>query len=396
LRVLHLNDHAVVKGGVESYLHRLLPRLKKAGDEVLLAHGVGEAVDFLPCVELKGLSSPYRRDEKSVAERLHSVIRDFRPDRIHIHNSYNPAAIRISVALVPTILHLHDYRYICPASSFYFRRAKRSCGLSCSAACFAIGPVLGCQTPRPAEALGFYRRVQTVKELVPRFHAVLANSNYVRDRFLMGTEHGGNVSTLHYFVEEVSVPEAAGESAQESDETHPYVLFVGRVREDKGVFDFIRAVAKMRGIRGKIIGAKDDESSNRIHDCAVKAGCGDRIDIEGWMSRDEVRLAMRRAVAVIFPSRWQEPFGLVGVEAMLQQTPVIATRVGGVPDWLEDRENGFLVEVGDTKAIAERAMQIAGDDALRSRMGERGLQLCRERFGIDEHIAILRASYQGI
>jgi glycosyltransferase involved in cell wall biosynthesis len=84
---------------------------------------------------------------------------------------------------------------------------------------------------------------------------------------------------------------------------------------------------------------------------------------------------------LLMPSE-SESFGLAALEAMACETPVIATRVGGMPEVMLDGETGYLVEVGDTRTMAERAVEILSDENRR-RMGARGRAWAVERFNTE-------------
>jgi glycosyltransferase involved in cell wall biosynthesis len=77
---------------------------------------------------------------------------------------------------------------------------------------------------------------------------------------------------------------------------------------------------------------------------------------------------------------------MVGPEAMSYGLPVVAFRVGGVPEWLVDRETGFLVEPRDIDGLAQRIEQLLEDAPLARKLGERGRQMAMERFTITHHV----------
>ena len=81
-----------------------------------------------------------------------------------------------------------------------------------------------------------------------------------------------------------------------------------------------------------------------------------------------------------------ESFGMAALEALASEVPVIATRAGGLPELVVDGEVGYLCEVGDVAGMAERGIEILGDEALRKRMGEAGRRLAVEKF--DEAIIV--------
>jgi glycosyltransferase involved in cell wall biosynthesis len=100
------------------------------------------------------------------------------------------------------------------------------------------------------------------------------------------------------------------------------------------------------------------------------AGGDARIRYVGYVK--EVENVYHTADIVVVPSRWQEPLGLINLEAGACRRPVVATRVGGIPEVVEDGVNGYLVEPGDVDALAARVATLIADPALRARMGEAG------------------------
>ena len=81
-----------------------------------------------------------------------------------------------------------------------------------------------------------------------------------------------------------------------------------------------------------------------------------------------------------------ESFGLVALEAMACEVPVIATRVGGIPEVVEDGNTGYLFEVGDTAGMAQAALRLLGADSERERLGRRGREVAISRFSTDRVI----------
>ncbi len=103
-----------------------------------------------------------------------------------------------------------------------------------------------------------------------------------------------------------------------------------------------------------------------------------------WQSSSELEKYYQKANIVIMPSLWLESFGKVGVEAMSTGTPVIASRVGGIPEWLVDGETGFLVEPRNAKQIAEKVIKLFTDEKLILSMGVKARKRAEE-FSIEKH-----------
>jgi glycosyltransferase involved in cell wall biosynthesis len=84
------------------------------------------------------------------------------------------------------------------------------------------------------------------------------------------------------------------------------------------------------------------------------------------------------------------------IEALASGTPVVATRVGGVPDVVTEGVDGFLVEAGDTKAAAERLATLALDPELRTRLGDAGRTNARERYSVERLVDDVDRLYRSL
>ncbi|HEV7744036.1 MAG TPA: glycosyltransferase family 4 protein [Pyrinomonadaceae bacterium] len=92
-------------------------------------------------------------------------------------------------------------------------------------------------------------------------------------------------------------------------------------------------------------------------------------------------------------SEWEELFGWMIAEAMAYGKPIVATRVGGIPELVNEGVSGFLVERGDPVTAAERINQLAGDPDLRRKLGEAGRDVVKEKFDLRRNVAELVKLY---
>lgn len=152
------------------------------------------------------------------------------------------------------------------------------------------------------------------------------------------------------------------------------LLYVGRVDRRKGVEAAVRALAELPPRASlRIVGRGDRESVEGVRAVARELGLTDRVELTGGRRRDELPAVYGAADAVLFPSEWQEPWGLVPLEAMAFGRPVVATGTGGSAEYLRDGENALLFPPGDASALAARLRKLAADPALRERLRAGGL-----------------------
>ena len=154
------------------------------------------------------------------------------------------------------------------------------------------------------------------------------------------------------------------------------VAFLGQIREIKGVADFIAMARNVTAPNARFLIAGECRDPKRFpgsyseEDLKEMAGGDDRIRYIGYVK--DVENVYHTADIVVVPSRWQEPLGLINLEASACRKSVVATRVGGIPEVVEDGVNGSLVEPGEVDQLTARVESLIADPDLRLRMGEAG------------------------
>lgn len=143
-----------------------------------------------------------------------------------------------------------------------------------------------------------------------------------------------------------------------------YLLFVGRITPEKGVAEAVEAAHKMDE-RLIIIGpAAENEYWNE----RIKPYLGEKIKHIGFVPRKSLFKYYRKAKALLFPIQWEEAFGLVMTEAMACGTPVIGFRRGSVPEVIEDKKTGFIVNDVDEMMDAVRKIGLISRKDCRKRV----------------------------
>jgi glycosyltransferase involved in cell wall biosynthesis len=388
MKVLHVNDHLAPRGGVETYLLSVIPYLEQDGFEQAVAYGQGDAGLVKYPFEIPELSRPGWGEHDAVTKKLGVAIDAFQPDVVHLHNIHNADAVEFLLDRKPVVMTSHDFRYLCPASNFYFRKTESVCERSCGMGCFGVTLANKCMTLRPRFSWKYYRRVIRVARRFRDFRHLIAPCQDAANRFIRDGFPRENVTVLPYFcrIKPLENPRPVPKQ--------PLILYLGRLSGNKGWQYFIHALGMMPGnVNGVIIGNVDGPAERRLVQLADVHRCRDRLSWRNWATQEEISTQLRMTSVLVFPSLWPETLGIVGLEAMAHGVPIVASDIGGVPEWLRDGQNGFRVPPRDGATIAARIRQIIDDPVAAAAMGINGLAFLKERFLPEQHLSVLKNIY---
>lgn len=171
-----------------------------------------------------------------------------------------------------------------------------------------------------------------------------------------GVVHSGIDAVL---LEESSAPERWGWR----------LLYVGRIDERKGVKTAVEAMAGLPAEASlMIVGDGSPTAVAEVRALADGLGLGARVDLVGSRPPREVVDFYDRCDVVVFPVIWEEPWGLVPLEAMARRRPVVATGRGGSSEYLRDGANCLLFEAGDARSLVDAVSSLGADSELRARL----------------------------
>jgi glycosyltransferase involved in cell wall biosynthesis len=163
------------------------------------------------------------------------------------------------------------------------------------------------------------------------------------------------------------------------------ILYVGQLIRGKGVDLLLRALTHVRGdYELTIVGAGNARAG--LDNLCAKLDLGRKVRFEGWVNPQDLGDYYARAKLVAAPSRWPEPFGMIGLEAMHYGRPVVAFRVGGIPDWLEHGVTGLMAPEQDVRAFAAALEQLLSDPQLCSQLGQQAQERVRTKFCFENYL----------
>lgn len=152
-----------------------------------------------------------------------------------------------------------------------------------------------------------------------------------------------------------------------------HLLYAGRIDRQKGIDTAVEALAHLPShATFSVWGNGDQHYIAEMKSTARRLGLADRVQFHPFASVDQMRSVYEAADAVVFPVRWNEPFGLVPLEAMALGRPVVTTARGGTAEFVRDGHNALVFEAGDTAGLASCVDRLARQEALRFKLREGG------------------------
>ncbi len=175
------------------------------------------------------------------------------------------------------------------------------------------------------------------------------------------------------------------------------ILYVGRLAEEKGVEYLISAMPQIlkKAPSAKLTIIGDGENRSNLEDLVKVLRLNKSIKFLGWVKNDQLEKYYKKTQIVVIPSICPEIFSLVGLEAMSVGRPVIASRVGGIPEWLEDGKNGYLVEKANKDQIADAAIRILSNNSLFEKISINARKTA-EKFTLEKYVGEVESAYKSI
>jgi glycogen(starch) synthase len=168
----------------------------------------------------------------------------------------------------------------------------------------------------------------------------------------------------------------------------PRILCLGRVVEDKGFDVALEAWAAIqaRFPQARLLIAGDGPARTHLERQTLALNIASRVDFLGWVSPDDVPALINSVTMMVVPSRWQEAFGLVALQAAQLARPVVASRVGGLAEVVSHGETGILVDADDARALAEAIASLLEEPERAIHYGLNGRNRARTLFGWDRYV----------
>jgi len=323
---------------------------------------------------------------RRVAKEIGELVRREQIQVVHFHNTFpliSPAAYyaarRAGAAVVQA---LHNFRLVCPGATLMHNGKTcekcvgkwvawpgmlHKCYRNSHAATAAVGLMLS-----------VHRLWRTYRRPVDVY---VAMSECARERFVTGGLPAEKIVLKPNFVR----PDPGAGTGEGR-----YVVFFGRLSKEKGIEVLLDAWSKVTSDT-RLLFVGDGPLIDRVRQAATE---DKRIEVLGWQSPDDVYRIIGEAACVVIPSIWYEGFPRTLVEATAKGTPVIASNLGGLSEFIEHGRTGLHFRPNDSEDLAAKIQQLLADPAKLSELRDNARRQFRERYSADANHESLMAIYE--
>lgn len=356
---------------------------------------------FVSNVDFRGYGSarPSIRSGIQVASRvlysletrskLTALLRDYNPHVAHLHNiqhHLSPSLIDVlSKRGIPLVWTMHDYELICPNTHLVSR--GHVCEM-CKGRRYYMAVCKRCKKDSLlpsilATCVAYFQEVfLRIRERIDLF---IAPSRFLRDKMIEFGLPGDKIVHISNFVDASHFDPDYGDDG--------YFVCASRLDPEKGIETLVRAAIKSPKVQLRVLG----EGTLRGNLEAMVEQCGvDNIRFLGFRTGEELTRLIAGSLAVVLPSEWYENNPIAVLEAFSLGKPVVGSRIGGIPELIDDGVDGLLFSAGDTEDLRNRMEYLLANPAVRRSMGRNARQKVETSYGPQLHYQRLMEAYSQV
>lgn len=374
MRIGHYAPRIWLNGGVATYIRRVgRAQADRNHDVVYFSRGqsTSDPTQGIDYIEVENDDALFSR-----AENLDL-------DILHLHRAVD----EIPDDRGSTIRTVHGHQGGCPSGSRYLSRPGMPCNRTYSLTGCLWGHVVDrCGSVRPHQLTNNFTQIHREidqAEQIPTYTV----SDFLREKMRRAGCASDRLHTIHS-----PAPSVETSFTPVPRDDTPRFLFLGRLVPEKGLDWALRAIAETN-TRVHLDVAGTGPLREEMETLAEELGVRPQVSFHGWVEPEDVPSFMERSRAVLFPSVWHEPAGLITLEAAAHGRPLIASRVGGIPEYTSDG-HALLVDVRDVVDLAEAIDQLSRSPDPADRMGRRGREAAQSEFSMDQFLERLHALYE--
>lgn len=442
MRILLVNKYFYRKGGAETYFFALSEGLRALGHDVAffsMQHPNNESSYwskyFVSEKDYVGDISAFKKVQEAstliysfeARRKFEALLEEFKPDVIHMNNVHRQLTLSILDAPylkkhhVPVVYTAHDYILVCPAYTMvnghgevcdacldkHFIHAVKNACVKGSRAKSALATM-------EAEFLKFHHAYDKIDLIV-------APSKFMKSKLDEGGFAGKTVAMQNFLTDSQMAMGARVANTHKFEDAQagarPYVLFFGRLSQEKGILTLVKAFLQAAGLERyadsdaaaghkgflpdtwdlHIVG--DGPEREAIEQLIASAGpeAVSRIRLLGYRTGEDLQREVGNARFTVLSSEWRENMPYSGLESLAAQTPIIGACIGGIPELVVEGETGFAFKSGNVDDLTKTFLKASLVNEINYQsMQQACAKYVDERCGQDAYVRLLSNAYAGL
>lgn len=387
MRILLVNKFHYLRGGSEKYYFELAQLLKSKGHTVGFfsmkheenittgdAEYFVEEIDLNTGSKLKALDVIYSQENKRLMAK---ALEEFKPDIVHINNFQRQLSASIIDAIkeknIPIVMTAHDLNPICPASiMLYNGEVCDDCITKGYAQCIKKKCVKGSTLKSTLGVME--KKYYDIHKVFRKIDCIISPSEFNKNQLVNGKLKYNEIVTLHNFV---------NESERNEYVLGDYAFYLGRLSKEKGILNLIEAIGDIPD--AKLLIAGDGPERERIEAYISEHKLDGRITLLGYQNQDSIHKYITNSRFVVIPSICNENCPYSVLEAMEIGKPIVASRIGGIPELIADGENGYLYKADDINELKEKLTLLLDDDEKVNCFAQKSRELYESYYSPDSY-----------
>lgn len=402
MNILSINKFFWRKGGSETVFFSEKDMLEAEGHSVIPFSMQGEKNELSPYsdffVDEVDYSKPGIKNRLVTAskiiysfdakEKIQKLLHHVKPDLAHFHIFQHQISPSIFGVLqkrnIPIILTLHDLKPICPSYKNYVNGKVcnacnggkfYNCAIKKCTKNSRLGSLINTVEMYFHYAMGYYQSVD-------RYIAV---SKFYKEKMI---EAGFPESKIDYLPNYIEASEF-----EPNSEDKGYMLYLGRLSEEKGLHTYLDAASINPEIPHLIAGTGPLEQALKSQ--VVERGLTN-VKLLGFKQGKELKTTLSESTCVIVPSEGYENCPMTILEAFAAGRPVIGSRIGGIPELIDENDDGFTFDPGSSTQLSEKIRWIWNNRSQARRLGLAGRKKIELKFNAETHYNGLVSIYNSV
>lgn len=398
LVILNAGQNYWLRGGSDRYQFVLSELLEQKGHQVipfaaanpknqvtLWSEYFPQGVNF----ERPGLADLMRFIYSRAADRaINRLLKENPISLAHLHIYYGQLTASILAPLkqagIPIVQTLHEYKLVCPV---YTLVSNGEICQACQGQHFWQATLKRCNRGSLARSLLSTMESYASQALgsVSKIDRFITVSDFQRRKLVELGIPAQKMTVVHNFINTSGI--------EPNTKPGEYFLYFGRLERIKGVFTLVEAASSLQETPLLIVGT--GEADRELATIIETRGL-EHIRLLGFKQGEELHQLIRHSICCILPSQWYENCPLSVLESHAFGKPVIGSNIGGIPELISDRVDGFLVPPGDADALRQQMLWMATQRSQAVEMGLAGRRKVEEQFNPEIHYEKIMSVYRQV